>query len=281
MSDQAKKFETLLKKIKKSYKPEEFPPRDGVTQLMVGFLTWEATRDQAEDALGALMEAMVDVNELRVTHVAELVDLIGKKYPFAEERIIRMKEALNAVYNIEHSVTMKSLDGKGKKEQKAYLDALPAMPGFVKSQVMLLCFSGHAMPIDRRLGYLLQREGIVDDGGDLPAVESFLLKQVKASDCLETHLYLQAWADDQKITGLRMKSTVIELEDKSRKTVKPVAKKTASKASSKSSDNTSDAKASSKKATAKKTAAKKTTAKKTAAKKSSTTTARKKAAKKK
>ena len=272
MSDQAKKFETLLGKIKKKYKPEEFPPRDGVTQLMVGFLTWEATRDQAEDALGGLMEAMVDVNELRITHVSELVGIIGKKYPFAQERIIRMKEALNAVYNLEHGVSMKSIDGKGKKEQKAYLDTLPAVPGFVKSQVMLLCYGGHAMPVDRRLGYLLEKEGIVDNGGDLPAVESFLLKQVKASDCLESHLYLQAWADDQKITGLKMKTTVIEIEDKSRKTVKPASKKSTKKASSKKAEAS---------ASTKKTAAKKTTAKKTAAKQSSSKQTSKKTSKKK
>ena len=279
MSDQAKKFETLLKKIKKNYKPEEFPPRDGVTQLIVGFLTWEATREQAEDALGALMEVMVDVNELRITHVSELVGLIGKKYPFAEERIIRMREALNAVYNLEHGVTMKSIDGKGKKEQKAYLDALPAVPNFVKSQVMLLCYGGHAMPVDRRLAHLLEQEGVVNDGGDLPAVESFLLKQVKASDCLESHLYLQAWADDQKVTGLKMKSTVVELADKPRGSVKKASKAEAKSTAKKSSKKTTAKKSSS--TATKKTAAKKATAKKTAAKKSSSKQTKKKISKKK
>ncbi|QDU32939.1 hypothetical protein KS4_09780 [Poriferisphaera corsica] len=283
MSDQAKKFETLLKKIKKSYKPEEFPPRDGVTQLIIGFLTWETTRDQAEDALGALMEVMVDVNELRITHVSELVEIIGKKYPFAQERIIRLREALNAVYNLEHGVTMKSIDGKGKKEQKAYLDALPAVPSYVKSQVMLLCYGGHAMPVDRRLAFLLEQEGVVSDGGDLPAVESFLLKQVKASDCLESHLYLQAWADDQKVAGLKMKSTVIELADKPRGSVKKTTKK-ASKSHSESAAKKSSKKTTAKKSSStatKKTAAKKTTAKKTAAKKSSSKQTKKKTSKKK
>ena len=269
MSDQVKKFEALLKKVQKKYQVEEIPPRDAVAQMIVGFLQWEATREKAEDAFGKLMEAMVDVNELRVTHNHMLVDLIGKEYPFAEERIIRLREALNAVYAIEHAVVMKSIDGKGKKEQKAYLEALPAVPAYVQSYLMLTCFAGHAMPVDRRLGYLLEKEGAVDDGGDLPAVESFLLKQVKASDCLEAHLALQAWADDQKITALKMKTTVIDVEDKSKKSAKK--KKTAKKAAAKKEAEASEDKK----------AAKKTAAKKTAAKKSSSKQTKKKTSKKK
>ena len=270
MSDQVKKFEALLKKVQKKYQPEEIPPRDAVAQLIVGFLQWEATREKAEDAFGKLMEAMVDVNELRVTHNHMLVDLIGKKYPFAEERIVRLREALNAVYAIEHAVAMKSIDGKGKKEQKAYLEALPAVPAYVQSYLMLTCFAGHAMPVDRRLGYLLEKEGVVDDGGDLPAVESFLLKQVKASDCLEAHTVLQAWADDQKITALKMKTTVFDIEEKNKKASKK--KKTAKKAAAKKE---ADVDAADEKA------AKKTAAKKTAAKKSSSKQTKKKTSKKK
>ncbi|WP_432799230.1 hypothetical protein [Poriferisphaera sp. WC338] len=287
-SEQVKKFTALLKKIKSKHKGLEAVSREPVLQLVMSFLQWEATETQAEEAIEKLLGAMVDINEIRVTHHHELIDIIGAKYPFAEERISRMREALNAVYLVEHSVTMKSIEGKGKKEQKAYLEALPAMPGYVLSQMMLLCFGGHAMPVDRRLGYLLEKEGVVEDGSNLSAVESFLLKQVKASECLDVHLVLQAWADSQNVSGLKMKSTVIEMEE-TVPSLKPITKKVEKKkapakkaAASKSNKKKAEPK---KKTVAKKAATKKTAkkkvAKKSAAKKTTGKTTKKKTSKKK
>ncbi|MEM9915977.1 MAG: hypothetical protein AAF911_13545 [Planctomycetota bacterium] len=243
----AKKFAALLKKCLSAYKGEDPPPRDPVAQLIVSFMQWDATRKQAEDAFVALMEEMIDVNDLRVSHPHELVAVVGEDYPNGTIRMIRLRESLHEVYAREHDIQMHSIAGKGKKEQRAYLDSLPGIAPFVAAQVTLLSFGGHAMPIDDKLLALLIGEGCLDEGTSVEDAESYLLRQIKAGDALEAHLALQAWADKRK------SPTAKSAPKTTKKTTKAPAKKAPAKKVSKS--------------TKKKTTKKKTTKKKVAKKK--------------
>ena len=192
-------FASLLSKALGSYKGEDPPPRDPVAQLIVGFLQWNATAAQAEDAFAALMDQMIDVNDLRVSHPHELVEVIGPDYPQASVRCIRLREALHEVYRREHDIQMHSISGKSKKEQRAYLDSLPGTTPYVAAQVTLLSFGGHAMPVDEKLCALLIENDCLNPD-TLPAdAESHLTRQIKAGDALEAHLALQAWADKKKM----------------------------------------------------------------------------------
>ena len=85
----AKSFATLLKKIQRQYNPEEALPCDPVTQLVVAYLQWRGTRRGAENAFADLMEVMVDINELRVSHPREIIAVLGEDYPEVHERIDR------------------------------------------------------------------------------------------------------------------------------------------------------------------------------------------------
>ena len=222
----AKKFAALLKKALSAYKGEDPPPRDPVAQLIVGFLQWNSTRNKAEDAFTSLMDVMLDVNDLRVSHPHELVEIIGDRYPDAGNRMIRLRESLHEVYRREHDIQMHSVAGKGKKEQRAYLDSLPGIAPYIAAQVTLLSFGGHAMPIDDKLCALLINEGCLDEGTTPADAEAYLTRQVKAGDALEAHLALQAWADKRRSPG----STASTAKKKAaKKTTKKKAKSTPAK----------------------------------------------------
>lgn len=193
----AKKLAALLKRLK----PKDAPPqRDPVEQLVVSFLNWETTRRNAEQAFEKLMSRMVDINELRVTFEPEIVEIIGGDYPMAAQRVMRMREALNEVYLREHDIHMNTIANKGKKDQRHYLDSLPATPQYVAAQVALLSFGAAAIPVDNKLVALLAREEVIDPATRPEQVESFILKNIKADDALDTHLRLAAMADDSKLT---------------------------------------------------------------------------------
>ncbi|MEE9404787.1 MAG: hypothetical protein V3V20_07835 [Algisphaera sp.] len=193
-----KKFTALLKKALAAYKGEEPPPRDPVAQLVVAFLQWRSTHRAAEDAFTALMAELIDINDLRASYPHELVAMIGEDYPDATERVIRLKQALHGVYLREHGNEMKSIEGKGKKDQRAYLDTLYGVPQYAAAQVTLLSFGGHAMPVDEKLIMLLEREGALPESLDAAGAEAFLLRQVKAGDAIDAHLALQSWADKSR-----------------------------------------------------------------------------------
>jgi len=197
---QAKAITSLVRKLITRFKPEEPPPTDPIVQLVLSFLSWNASTRKAEDAYGKLMDQFVDVNELRVSSIDQIITIIGEDYPEARPRVARIREALHEIFLREHALSTATLTALNKKDQRTYLDTLPGMTPYVAAQVMLLSFNGYAMPVDEKLVLLLQREGCVDEGLSPAEVEAALLKQIKAADALQAHLALQAWSDVSRIT---------------------------------------------------------------------------------
>ncbi len=196
---QIKKLTSLIKKLKARHKNAEAPACDPTTQLVMAFLQADASRRKAEQAYGALMEHMVDNNELRVSHTGEIVEIIGADYPRVYWRVERMRESLNEIYRREHDFRMVKAAALNKKEQRHYLDTLPGITPYAAASVMLLSFGGHAIPVDDKLNVLLAREGAIDDGLSCADTETLLLRQFKAGEqSVEAHLLLQAWSDSCK-----------------------------------------------------------------------------------
>lgn len=223
-----KKLAVLLGRIKRKGSADEFESLDAVTQLVMGFLQWNSTHRAAEAAHDRLMEVMVDNNDLRVSHDREIMSIIGENYPRATERIARMREAMNELFNREHAVSLESLRDKPKKEARAYLESLRGMPPYVAAQVTLLCFGGHAIPVDDKLAELLAFEQVVPDGASAAEVGSFLERHIKAGDAVDAHLALQAWADSS-----RRKLDAAETPKIKQKVVRKTAKSAAAKTNKK------------------------------------------------
>ena len=265
---QIKKLNSIIRKLKARHKHLEVIEYTPTTQLIMAYLQADSTRRKAEQAYDALMEEMVDNNELRVSHTDEIVEVIGEKYPRIYWRVERMREALKEIYRREHDINMTKAAAMNKKDQRHYLDTLPGMTPYVAASVMLLCFGGHAIPVDDKLAALLARDGAVDEGLNPADIETLLLRQFKAGEpSIEAHLLLQAWSDSCKTPASVLEApepanfTVdAEREDQVREPVKP--KKTSKKAKAESADNAKPAKTSKKKTT-KTTTKKKTTKKKT------------------
>ncbi len=195
----ADKFAKLLtQKIKEAGEADrlEAPPvGDPVSQLVLSMLTVNTTTERAEAAFTRLMEELVDLHELRVSHPYEIVAIVGDDYPGVEDRVVRIREALFTVYHRENDLNVASIAGKGKKEQRAYLDGMESVPVYAAAQVTLLCYGGHALPVDDRLLAALVDEGVFEADETCASAEAFLLRQVKAGDAMEAHLALQCWAD--------------------------------------------------------------------------------------
>jgi len=197
-----KAFASLVRQLKRKFIVTEPTPLDPSTQVVFSFLQWEATQNRADRAFGNIMAQVVDVNELRISFPRQIAAMIADPdYPLLDVRLGRMREALNEVYRREHDWQMRSIESKGKKDQRQYLDSLPGMTAYVAAHVTLVCFGGHALPVDRKLVALLSREGACEENADPAEVEQFILRQVKAGDAMQTHLLLQAWSDASRIVS--------------------------------------------------------------------------------
>ena len=192
-------LETLLKKVRSESTAEPPDSLKPMNQLLMGFLTWMSSRNQAEAAYGRVVGGIIDMNDLRISQDHELIDLIGDDYPFVEMRVARLRESLYEIYLREHATEMLSIDDKGKKEQRAYLDTLPGMPPYVAAHITLVSYGGHAIPVDEKLVALLAREKVIDAEAHPADVEALLLRQIKADDNLTTHTALQQWEDASRL----------------------------------------------------------------------------------
>ncbi|MBI1336930.1 MAG: hypothetical protein GC164_08210 [Phycisphaera sp.] len=228
-AEYTKKLNSLLRTLSKSQKPAPLPDEDvdPVTRLVISFLQWNARRPDAMAAHKRIMSVMVDNNDLRVSHVNEVVSFLGDNYPRAEERVARMLEALQEIFVREHAVTLDHLSDKPKKDVRAYLESLPGMPSYVAARVTLLGFGGHAIPVDDRLSEALKGAGAVDPEASIEEVQGFLERHIKATDGLDMYLLLDAWSDTR--AGSRRSAAAKTVEAGKKTTKKRTSKKPARK----------------------------------------------------
>lgn len=201
--DAAKKFATLLKKLKGvTPLPEPLPEsaptwiEPGVEELVFSMLLWDARTSQAREAIAHLRAGVVDYNELRVCFPEEIRQLLGDRYPKAAERAARIRAALNDLYKREHKVTLQAALSAGKRDARQYLETLDGVPLFAASRVFLSACGGHAVPIDDRIRDFLADEGVIAATEHPDAVSSWLERQLKAGESAAAYGALQAAADE-------------------------------------------------------------------------------------
>ena len=192
----AKRLATFLKTIRKQ-EALPFPELDPLTRLVTGFLQWNAGRKPADIAYGKIMTHLVDHNDLRVSHPREIVTLLGERYPLASERAMRLHDVLQAIYEREHGMTLKSLESARKQDIRQYFESLPGMVPYVAHQVFLLNYDGHVVPVDDLTVALLVQEEVVDPQADVPTAAGFLERNIKAAEMAQVHADLRALVDAQ------------------------------------------------------------------------------------
>ncbi|MDX1682239.1 MAG: hypothetical protein R3336_03870 [Phycisphaeraceae bacterium] len=204
----AKKLEKLQKKLLSKYEPEPAMPLKPVLRLVHAFLSWNASRTQADNAYDRLMATVVEPNELRVTHADDILDALGPRYPLGEERTARMLDAMNEIYDRQRDTDLSELEDWAKKDVRQYLQTLPGIVPYVEASVSLLAFDAHAVPVDEKLVAMLDDEEVIDEEAPMDEVNSFLERYIMADDGVETHLAFQAWTDEEhgRVTSKKIRN---------------------------------------------------------------------------
>lgn len=172
-------------------------------ELVRSYLVWESTTPKAEAALKRIDQAVVDVNELRVCMPTEIAQIMGANYPKAEERATRLRATLNDLYRREHCLKLFHLKEKSRKESRAYLETLAAIPAFVAARVAVLKLGINVVPMDERQLQCLKNARALATTTDLSTALGMVEKAVKAADMPETAYALQAWSDEAQTVVIK------------------------------------------------------------------------------
>ncbi|MHC4832579.1 MAG: tetratricopeptide repeat protein, partial [Planctomycetota bacterium] len=168
---------------------------DPVALFVHSILAWEAPLATADAAFEKLSKQLVDWNDLRVCLVDETMEIVGPRYPNAFRRLLLLRTSLTAIYKKHHEVDLRHLGSSGKREARAYMEALPEVPSFVAHRTLLVGFRHNVMPMDARLLVKLQQAGVVDPEASESAVATWIAKELPNDALVEAHFALHAFAD--------------------------------------------------------------------------------------
>lgn len=172
------------------------PATTDLVELFVhSYLLWQAPSKDATAALGRLKSSFIDWNDMRVSLVSDLVDVIGGRYWRAWDRMSRMRDALNDVYRREHKVSLERLRPLIKKDAVSYMETLRGMVPFVANRVLLVGIDFHGVPLEEFGLQMLQQAGALPAGTSLAEASGWVTRHVKAEEALAAHWSLVAAVD--------------------------------------------------------------------------------------
>jgi hypothetical protein len=171
----------LFKALKGQFKP--LAPNTGrpmLEQVLVACCMENAPADVAEKAFARLMESSFDLNELRVTTVAEIAESLHD-LPDPARAALSLRRVLQSVFESTYNF---SLD-HAKKHSLAHglktLEHIHGVPQFVVAHVASTALGGHMIPIDRGAMAALYVCGLVTrqeyDSGKVAGLERIIGKK--------------------------------------------------------------------------------------------------------
>jgi len=177
------------------------PPRIAVTHPVEYairiILSEEATADQVDRAVERLRRAFVDWNDLRVSRLREVRDVLGVDFPRSSYKARVIPRLLDQVFKEHNSMVWDFLEALGKVGTRSYFEKLEDVRPFVAAALARDCAGAHAFPADHDIVRVLGRLGVVAaDQETETEVQAFLERAVKSTRACQTHQLLKQFAED-------------------------------------------------------------------------------------
>lgn len=177
-ANRANVFTAAQKVVKKHYSSAGLDKRPLLEQMVFAALLENAPRKVAEDCFSSLQREYFDWNEVRVTSVAELTELMPK-HPTPEAAGTRAKQLLQNVFEAIYSFDLELLKKGNQGKAVAQIEKYGATP-FIVSYVTQHALGGHAIPVDKALLDLMVVLGAItekeSEKGAVPGIERAIPK---------------------------------------------------------------------------------------------------------
>ena len=153
----------LHKVLKKHYKPSSPPSDRTVLEHLLYACCLENSRQEAADeSFAKLKELYFDWNEVRVTTVAELAEVMSG-IPDAPAAAQRLKKALQTVFETVYDWTLEHLAKQNIGKSEKDLEKIQGITPFVQSYVIQYGLGGHSIPVNSGAIEVLYAVGAISD----------------------------------------------------------------------------------------------------------------------
>jgi endonuclease III len=173
-------FAKVHKVLKKYYKPAPAAAsRTVVEHLLFACCLEDAHHDAAEEAFAALVHTFFDWNEVRVTSISELSEVMAcLSDPRAAAN--RIKRVLHAVFEATFNFDLENVRKKNLGPTVTWLEKLDGTTRFTVAYVVQAALAGHAIPMDAGSMAVLRLLDLVSDkdvqAGVVPGLERAVSK---------------------------------------------------------------------------------------------------------
>lgn len=174
-TNRAQLLTRLQKAVRKVYKqvPVQMD-RPVMEHLLLACLLEDAHRQPAEDALAAVSDAFFDWNEIRVTTVGELAEVMSA-LPDPEAAARRLRETLQSVFESVYSFDLEAYRKLNLGHASKKLERLNGTTSFTVGYVVQMALGGHTIPLGRGTLAAMQVAGVINEkeaeNGVVPGLE--------------------------------------------------------------------------------------------------------------
>jgi len=179
-TNRSKLIAKLQAALKKNYTvPPATPSRSLLEHALYACLLEDCPGELADEGLAKLEEDYFDWNEVRVTTVTELSDVLSS-LPDANKAATRLKSNLQGIFEEFYSFDLDHLKKENLGKAVAKFEKLPAMTPFVLSYIIQHGLGGHSIPIDYSAMVVMLVSGIASQSeaadGRIPGLERAIPK---------------------------------------------------------------------------------------------------------
>ena len=187
----AKKIKHL---VAQKTSPAPVRQADRIALLVEGILSEDTTPTKTSSAMTILGEEFIDFNELRVSPLRDIVEVLGEDFPGVREKANTITAAIQAVFDRTNSLSLDFLTKMTKREVRSLLREKIGLSPWSESVVTLYGFGGHAMPVDDLLLEALKMGEYIHPDSDLLDLQGFLERITPGKDAISWHEALQAYS---------------------------------------------------------------------------------------
>lgn len=192
-ADRQKIIKRLVAFLKKRYGGSTPKGQKPVMEsLLFAALLEEAPRAAAEPAFDALLAGFHEFNEIRVSMVSEIEEVLAAHLPHAGIRGLRIREVLQFAFEKNYEFQLDELKRLTMDASIKELNKIPHATDFMKAYVLQNCLGAHVIPLDKNALQMLFRLNVCDRE---TAVDELKSSVRKSDGILVAHLLHEAAND--------------------------------------------------------------------------------------
>ena len=179
---------SLSRKYPKVQKVVHDEPTDAIVYAII---CSKLDEKKTESAIKRFSDYFIDLNDLRVSRIEEIVEMLGEDTPVTRAVASTITNVLRAIFNNYHKMSLQALKKMGKRPARQILEKMEGTSRFIVDYCMLTSLQGHAVPLtEGMIEYLKSRELVYPDA-DEQQIGGFLAKQISAKKGYEFYSILR------------------------------------------------------------------------------------------